>query len=214
MERSILLVLIAMLALTIGLNGSASASGSADALAAAKKGKSKSCKKKGKAKGKASAAASAKKKGKGKGCKKQGKAKGKEQPKATPNPGGGGETPATPGASWPPADGTYTDAANGITLTLKSGATSAEQRFSGGHGTCVLLLVTTNPAPTSVTASSLTTTGEASNSGSINFFMKSTMVVTPGLGYEATIDSKLSGDAVTPCDKPGVVFKGTLVKTS
>ena len=106
------------------------------------------------------------------------------------------------------------DAANGITLALKSGGTSAEQTFSGGHGTCIPLLVTTNPAPASVTASSLTTIGEVSNSGPIGFFMKSTMVVTPGLRYEATIDSKLSGDAVTPCDKPGVVFKGTLVKTS
>lgn len=212
MKRSILLVLVAVLALTIGLNGSASAGGSADAQAAAKKGKSKSCKKKGKGKGKAYAGSSAKKKAKGKGCKK-GKAKGKGQPKGTPSPGGN-DTPAAPGASWPPADGTYSDAANGITLLLKNGGTSAEQSFSGGHGTCVLLLVTTGAAPTSVTASSLTTIGEASNSGSLTFSVKSTMVVTPGLGYEATIDSKLSGDAVTPCDKPGVVIKGTLVKTS
>ena len=206
MKRSILLTLVAMLALTIGLNGSASAGGSADAQAAAKKGKSKGCKRKGKGKGKAYAGSSAKKKAKGKGCK-----KGKAKPKGTPTPAGGDDTVTPPGASWPPADGTYSDLANGVTLVLTNGGTSATQTFSG-QGTCIPALISTIPAPTSVAASSLTTTGEVSSSGAFNIFLKSKMVVTPGLGYEATVDSKVSGGIVTPCDKPGVVFKGTLAK--
>ncbi len=213
MRRSLILALFATLALAIGFSASAAAvEDGADA--SAKKGKK--CKKgKGKAKARTSSAAISLKK-KGKGCKKgKGKSPAGGPGSTTKNPPATPTTPTLPppAATWPPADGKYNDTGtNGLLLTIKAGGTQASAVL-GGDDTCIGTLSFPSPdAP----AQSTPTTFSAS-SEPFSYFGKAgtakwSIAVTTDLQYTLTIDSSLAFAETTPCDKPGVVHKGTLVK--
>ncbi len=209
MKRGALVALLALLAMIVASGTTAVAtSGTGPTAQASKKGKKKGCKKKGKAKSRTSAAASTKKKG----CKSKGKTTGKA-PQGTPKTEGAAPQPAAPGASWPPADGVYTDVGgSGFTLKLSGNASSASIMTGATGAYCVLGYISPSQ-PATTTATTLTSGGEQQfTSVGSNFTVKWNITVTSDLGYTLTVDSKNEGGPVPPCDKPGVVVKGTLAK--
>jgi hypothetical protein len=188
-KRSILLALVAALALSFGLSSLATANAPGDATASAKKGKG--CKgKKGKGKASQSASASAKKKGKGKGCK--------------GSKGGKG--------SWSLPVGSY-DGQDGIGLTVKAGGTQASLIYAAGFGdekTCI-------PVPLEFPAEPVTSTSNSFKAGGKEVPMlggdakaRWTIEVKTDLRYKVVLDSSYAFPGQTPCDKPGATFTGTL----
>jgi len=141
-----------------------------------------------------SAQASAKKgKGKAKGCK--GKAKGK----GCKGKGASSGLPLTPGA--------YDDQ-DGVGLVFQGGK-KASLRFVGGDSkTCVPLPIETSATSVSSTATLFKASGESSSS----LELKWSITVTHGLKYKLVLDSGFAFPDEDPCDKPGVVFSGTLTK--
>lgn len=222
MKKSILLALVAALAIAVGTSSVATAGAGDAAQASAKKGKGKGkgCKgKKGKAKGKSFALASAKgkAKGKGKGCKGKGP-KPKPQPApmlpAPPPPAPAPPTPDPPESSdWPPSDGVY-EGQEGITLFVSGGGKSAALDFApvGDSRTCVPDPIQTPKAPVTTSETLLTVGGGPVMLEEIFGEMTWTIEVKPDLGYKAVIDSTHQELKMPLCDRPGVVFTGTLTK--
>jgi hypothetical protein len=204
-KRGALFALLALLALLVVSSATAAViAGPTTGAQASKKGKKKGCKKKGKAKSRTSAAASAKKKK----CKPKGK-----KPQATPSPVGATPQPAAPAPTWPLVDGVYTDRADtGTTLRLSGNASSASVIFGAAGSFCAVNFMT-GQQPVTMTATTLTTGGEEKfTSVGSNFTVKWSLSVASDLSYVLTVDSKNEGGPIPPCDKPGVVVKGTLYK--
>lgn len=199
MRRSILLALVAALALALGLNSVALAGQDGAAVSAKKankKGKKKrGCKAKGKAKGKnkgkARASARAKKKGKKRGCK--GKSK-----------GGSLLTP-----------GTY-EGEDGIGLKVTAGGKMASLIYSPSGGrvqTCIPLALELPEEAATSTPTSFKAGGKPNSAyggyGEITW----TIEVSAGLRYTVRLDSSHALPEQAPCNAPGAVFRGTLKKT-
>lgn len=201
MRRSILLAVVAALALALGLNSVALAGQDGAAVSAKKankKGKKKrGCKGKGKAKGKnkgkARASARAKKKGKNRGCK--GKGKGK---------GGSLLTP-----------GTY-EGEDGIGLKVTAGGRMASLIYSPSGGrvqTCIPVALELPEEAATSTPTSFKAGGKPNSAYGGNGEITWTIEVTTGLRYSVRIDSSHAFPEQDPCNAPGAVFRGTLKKT-
>lgn len=202
MRRSILLALVAALALALGLNSVALAGQDGAAVSAkksGKKGKKTRCKAKGKAKakgknkGRARASARATKKGKKRGCK--GKSKGK---------GGSLLTP-----------GTY-EGEDGIGLEVTAGGRMATLTYSPSGGrvqTCIPVALELPEEAAISTATSFKAGGKPNSAyggyGEITW----TIEVSAGLRYTVRLDSSHALPEQAPCNAPGAVFRGTLKKT-
>jgi len=190
LKRSILLALVAALAVAVGFSPAATAGVDSGAHASAKKGKG--CKgKKGKGKAGKSAVASAKKKGKG--CKPQGKT-----------------------GSWPPSAGTY-DGQDGVGLSIKAGGKQAALTFSPelsepNPKTCIPIGLEFPEEPATTTATLFKAGGKPIDLFGGNGQAKWSIQVKPNLNYTLELSSSFSFADQDPCDKPGVVFKGTLTK--
>lgn len=198
MKRSVLLALVVAFALAIGFSSSAGAGIDGSAEVSAKKGAKKCKGKKGKAKGSATTSGKGKK-GKGKSCKAKGK--GKKPPAPAP--------PAPTAPNWPPADGDYSDPGQNVKLSLRNGGTEATVAF-GGSATCFPIAISSNPGAVTTTATSLQASGTIGTSSSVKG--KWSITVLSDFSYELVTDSSLEFPETTPCNKTGVVFKGTLVK--
>jgi hypothetical protein len=187
-RRSILLALVAALALTVGLS-SVAVAGQDGATASAKKGKGKGkgCKSKGKGKAKGKASASKKGKRKGKGCK------------------GGAKT--APG--WPLRGGEY-EGQDGIGLKVTSGGKMAALVIAGAP--CIPLPLELPEEPATSTAKSFKAGGETTALFGGYGAAKWSIEVTPQLKYKLTLDSSHALPEQTPCNSTGVRFSGTLEK--
>ena len=193
MKKSVLLALVATLALAIGLNSVATA-GQGGATASAKKaqvkGKKKSCKSKGKSKAHRSATAS-KKKG---GCKGKGR---------------GGSLLAP---------GTY-DGQDGIGLKVTAGGKMAALIYEPPFGgkakveTCIPVPLEFSEEAATSTATSFKAGGKRNSAFGGSGEIRWTIEVTSGLRYTVRLDSSYAFPEQPPCDAPGAVFHGTLKKT-
>lgn len=136
------------------------------------------------------------KKGKAKGCKKgKGKAKGCKGKGAV--------------SGLPLTSGTY-ESKTGAGLEVKGKTVSLTFEPKGSSGpTCIPIPVMMAALSTKSTANSFKASGSSSNP---LFTIKWSITVQSNLSYKLTIDSSLSGEDVTPCNKPGVVINGKLVK--
>ena len=197
MRRSILLALVAALALALGLSSLAAAGqdgATASAKGAHKKGKrSKGCPKaKGKRHGKRAhrSATASKRKHRGKGCK--GGAK-------------GGGLPLRPG--------TY-EGQDGIGLEVKAGGKTAALVVNSPPDTCLPLPLTLPEEPASSTAKLFKAGGKSVSAFGGNGTIRWVIEVMPQLRYKLTLDSSYSFPEQAPCDKPGRHFSGGLRKTA
>jgi len=201
-RKSILLALVAALALALGVSSLAAAGqdgATASAKRAHKKGKKKGkgcAKTKGHGKRAHRSATASKKKGKhrGKGCK------------------GGGKR----SADWPLRDGTY-EGQDGIQLKVEAGGKMAAIVFGGigggGPQTCI-------PVSMELSTESVTSTAKLFKAGGKkvpvfggNGEISWAIEVSPQLRYKLTVDSSFAFPEQEPCDKPGAHFAGGLEKT-
>lgn len=203
MRRSILLALVAVLALAVGFSSLAVA-GQDGATTSAKKGnkkgkkKGKGCKSKGKGKargknkGRARASAGKKGKKKGKGCK--------------------GGAKAAPG--WPLRGGEY-EGQDGIGLKVTSGGKMAALIYNSHEGTretCIPLALMLPEEPATSTAKSFKAGGETTALFGGHGAAKWSIEVTQQLKYKLTLDSSHAFPEQDACESRGVRFSGTLKK--
>ncbi|HEU4906557.1 MAG TPA: hypothetical protein VFT19_10660 [Solirubrobacterales bacterium] len=201
MRRSILLAIVAALALAVGLSSVALAgqgSATTSAKKAGKKGKKRGCKAKGKGKAKGrnkgKARASAKKKGKGKsrGCKAKG------------------------GSLLAP--GTY-EGQDGIGLKVTAGGKQAALSYAPPFGskvrvqTCIPIPLELPEEAATSTAMSFKAGGKTQSAFGGYGEIRWTIEVTSGLRYTLRLDSSHALPEQDPCNAPGAVFRGTLKKT-
>jgi len=181
-KRSILLALVAALALAVGFSPSAGASAGVgdDAQISAKKGAKCAKGRKGKAKGSASASAKGKK---GKGCKWP--------------PSDGTYSDSRNGISL-----ILSEDASRAEMSLPSALS----------GTCLPLPMQSGEVSTTVRVSSLSAGGTVTAGSSVVKWSATWKIkVNSDLSYEATVDSKTEGLEEDPCSKHNT-FKGKLAK--
>lgn len=193
MRRSILVALVAALALALGLSSLAAAGqdgATASAKRAHKKGKKngKGCAKgRSKSHGKRAHRSATASKKKGKGCK------------------GGG-------AGWVEI-GKYVGG-DGVEVDIRS-RKRVFVTFPGAPATCLYLPSGAEDEDVKVTAKKLTA-GYVAPADAKGFVKRWSLVVTPNYGYKLVIDSDTNdlGPGAPQCDKPGVKFQGKLKKVA
>jgi len=193
-RRSILLALVAALALALGLS-SLAAAGQDGATASAKRAH-----KKGKKKGKGCAKAKGKSKGHGKRAHRSATAS-KKRGKSCK----GGGLPLRPG--------TY-EGQDGIGLEVKSGGKTAALTVNGVPDTCLPLPLTLPEEPASSTAKLFKAGGKSVPAFGGHGEIRWVIEVMPQLRYRLTLDSSFAFPEQDPCDKPGRHFSGGLRKTA
>ena len=189
MRRSILLALVAALALTLGVS-SLAAAGQDGATASAKRAHKKGKKKgkgcaKSKSHGKRAHRSATASKKKGKGCK--------------------------PTGALPLRPGTY-EGQDGFELKVKAGGKKAALVADGAPGTCIPVAMELPDEPATSTAKLFKAGGKKNpafgGSGEIRWVIE----VNPQLKYKLTLDSSFAFPEQPPCDAPNRRFSGTFKK--